>query len=123
MITFYIWLIILLYVGSSVARFIFFIKGERVRIIELIESLGGVISCVGLYGYLSKTYYLNPTFWYAVILVALCFGVYSNIFSKKTKDVVKKIGFKRAVAIYGTVSIVTLPHLYILFLYASSSNF
>ena len=119
----YLWFIILLFTVSALARFFFFIKDRKTTIPELFEAMGGLVSSLGLYGYIYQSYYFNQMFWIVVIIMAIIAGIYSHFFSSRTKETVKKIGMKKAIVIYGITNLLTAPHLYFIYKYSMSGKF
>lgn len=123
MVNFYLWFMIALFVLSALGRVVLFYKTDAVSIIDLIESLIALISCVGLYGYLQTKYFLSSSFWFSIIFVGVSLGLFNLFFSEKTFKLIEKVGLRNAILILAASYIITAPCIYFLYLYAKSENF
>lgn len=114
--TLYFWVIAVLVIGTALARLYLYFRTEVVTAYDLVESGVSVVAIVGLYGYVYQTNYLAPIFW-QFVWVLLLLTWFVSLGSGKNREMIKKIGAKKGIAVIAATTIIGLPTLVGLFIY------
>lgn len=114
--TLYFWVIAVLVIGTALGRLYLYFRTEVVTAYDLVESGVSVVAIVGLYGYVYQTNYLAPIFW-QFVWVLLLLTWFVSLGSGKNREMIKKIGAKKGIAVIAATTIIGLPTLVGLFIY------
>lgn len=107
-----------LVVGSLLGRIIIRIKRpDLVKRFDIISSVVGSISLVGIYGYVYSVPIATRGLWIFITIVVFVFWVL-EFFQPKTKHLVANIGRLKASLLLGATTLLTLPGYIALLLYA-----
>ncbi len=117
----YFWIIAALVVFTALGRIYLYFRTDAVKFYDLVESGISVVVIAGLHGYAYQSAYLSPIFWQVVWLMLL-FTWLAGLRGRKNREMIDKIGFKKAVGVIAATTIIGFPTLIALFVYAFLSH-
>ena len=115
----YFWLFALLMIGTTIGRAVlYFVKPGSVSIYEIVESLPGLACVVAVYGFAYGVLLGSKPIWLAVAC-ALPILYITSMLSGKARIAYRKLGTSKAILVFGTTFLLTLPAYVALVLYAA----
>lgn len=107
--TIYFWIAVVVFGGSAATRVIlYFTKPGLISRYEVAISLCSLPVLVAVWGYIHDEAYLQPWVWQALFV----FVAFENIrffFTPKFRETVEKLGRAGSVAVFGAVSLLSVP--------------
>jgi hypothetical protein len=117
----YFWIIAVLVVFSALGRIYLYFRTDEVKFYDLVESVISLVAIAGLHGYVYQSAYLSPFFWQIVWTLLLVTWL-ASLRGRKNREMIRKIGVKKGVAVIAATTIIGFPTLVGLFAYGFLSN-